>query len=97
MPLSIKTKRTIAMRNFPFWIAFFIDLNVQSRIQILNEVQYLKPVKTNKRRDDLKCHQNTLTSKNYKSLKRMGQSIIQIKTIQSIHPSNNEGKFLHCN
>ena len=97
MPLSIKTKMTIAMRNFPFWIAFFIDLNVQPRIQILNEVQYVKAVKRNERGDDLKCHQNTLNSKNYKSLKRMGQSIIQIKTIQSIHPSNNEGKFLHCN
>ena len=44
MPLSVKTKMTIAMRNFPLWIAFFIDLNVQPRIQILNEVQYVKAV-----------------------------------------------------
>ena len=86
---------TIAKLIFPFWIASFIDLNVQPRIKILNEVQYVKAAKTNERGDDLKCHQNTLTSENYKSLKRMGQSIIWIKTIQSIHPSNNEGKFFH--
>ena len=49
------------MRNFPFWIAFFIDLNVQPTIQILNEVQYVKAVKMNERGDDFKCHQNTLT------------------------------------
>ena len=56
MPLSIKTKMKIAMISFPFWIAFFIDLNVQPRIQILNEVQYVKAVKTNQRRDNLKHH-----------------------------------------
>ena len=53
---------TIAKLIFTFWIASFIDLNVQPRIKILNEVQYVKAAKTNERGDDLKCHQNTLTS-----------------------------------
>jgi hypothetical protein len=63
MPLSPKTTITIAMKIFPFWIAFLIDLNVQPRIQILNEVQYVKAVNTNERGDDFKCHQNTLSLK----------------------------------
>ena len=49
MPLSVKTKMTIAMRNFPLWIAFLIDLNVQPRIQTLNEVQYVEAVLQNER------------------------------------------------
>ena len=83
------------MVNFPFWIAFFIGLNVQPRIQILNEVQYVKAAKTNERRDDLKCHQNTLTSKNYKSLNALVKASFGSKPFnQFIHPTMKVNSFI---